>query len=118
MPSEWCENIICPLYKSGASTNPENYRGISLINSKGKFFTVILTTWLQKWSEENGVIDESQAGFRKGYSTTDNIFAPQTIVQKYLCRQRGRFIVFSLILGALSIAFHIQNCGILFIGKE
>ena len=91
MPSEWCENIICPLYKSGTSTNPENYRGISLINSIGKIFTGILTTRLQKWSEENGVIDESQAGFRKGYSTTDNIFSLQAIVQKYLCRQRGRF---------------------------
>ena len=66
IPSDWCKNIICPLYKGGPSTNPENYRGISLINSISKIFTGILTTRLQKWAEENSVIDESQAGFRKG----------------------------------------------------
>ena len=79
------------LIKSGALTNPENYRGISLINSISKIFTGILTTQLQKWSEEKRVIDESQAGFRKGYSTIDNIFSLQAIIQKYLCRPRGRF---------------------------
>ena len=35
----------------------------------------------------------------------------------YVAKEAG-FIVFSLILSALSIAFHIQNCGILFKGKE
>ena len=91
LPPDWCKNIICPLYKSGSVTNPENYRGISLINSIGKIFTGILTTRLQKWSEDNRVIDESQAGFRKSYSTVDNIFSLQAIIQKYICRERGRF---------------------------
>ena len=36
-------------------------------------------------------IDESQAGFRRGYSTIDNIFILQCIVQKYLTRKRGKF---------------------------
>ena len=38
-----------------------------------------------------GVIDEAQTGFRKDYSTTDNIFLLHALVQKYLCRARGRF---------------------------
>ncbi|MEW8546815.1 MAG: endonuclease/exonuclease/phosphatase family protein, partial [Candidatus Thiodiazotropha sp.] len=32
-PRDWYENIICPIHKSGSMTNPENFRGISLINS-------------------------------------------------------------------------------------
>ena len=84
-------NIICPIYKGGPSTNPETYRGTSLINIISKFFTGILTTRLQKWAEENRVIDESQAGFRKGYSTIDNIFSLQAIIHKYICRPRDRF---------------------------
>ena len=40
LPEDWCKNIICPLHKSGLQTNPENYRGISLINSISKIFTV------------------------------------------------------------------------------
>ena len=91
LPEDWCKNIICPLHKSGLQTNPENYRGISLINSISKIFTGILTSRLQNWAEENGVVDESQAGFRKGYSTTDNIFSLQALVQKYLCHSKGRF---------------------------
>ena len=51
----------------------------------------ILTIRLTDWAETNNVLDESQAGFRKGYSTMDNIFCLQALVQKYLCRDRGRF---------------------------
>jgi hypothetical protein len=35
------------------------------------------------------VIDESQADFRKGYSTKDNIFALMSLIQKYLSMKRG-----------------------------
>ena len=90
-PAEWSQNIICPIHKSGSKSNPENFRGISLINSISKIFTNILTIRLQKWAENNNVIDESQAGFRKLYSTIDNIFLLQALIQKYLCRERGRF---------------------------
>ena len=30
-------------------------------------------------------------GFRKGYSTIDNVFSLQALIQKYLCHSRGRF---------------------------
>ena len=38
-------------------------------------------------------MDESQAGFRRGYSPTDNIFTLMSMVQKYLRKKRegGRF---------------------------
>ena len=90
VPPDWCENILCPLHKGGALTDPENFRGISLINSISKIYTGILTR-VQKWAEENGVVDESQAGFRRGYSTIDNICSLQAVIQKYLCRTKGRF---------------------------
>ena len=51
----------------------------------------ILTIRLTDWAETNNVLDESQAGFRKGYSTMDNVFSLQALVHKYLCRDRGRF---------------------------
>ena len=73
-PEDWEESILCPIYKNGNKTSPENYRGISLICSLCKIFNGILTKRLQSWCEDNQVIDESQAGFRKNYSTIDNIF--------------------------------------------
>ena len=71
--------------------DPANFRGISLISSISKIFTNVLTIRLQTWAESNNVIDESQAGFRKQYSTIDYIFSLQALIQKYLCGTRGRF---------------------------
>ena len=32
VPADWCESIICPIFKSGLNREPQNYRGISLMN--------------------------------------------------------------------------------------
>ena len=79
------------IHKSGPVNSPENYRAIALINCLCKIFINILTIRLTDWAETHQVIDESQAGFRKGYGTTDNIFSLHALVQKYLCRKKGRF---------------------------
>ena len=89
-PEDWCKSIISPVHKSGPVDKPENYRAIMLSNCLCKIFINILTMRLSSWAEENDVIDESQAGFRKQYSAIDNIFSLQALVQKYLCRPRGR----------------------------
>ena len=93
---------ICPKHKSGNLSNPENFRGISLINSVSKIFTNILTIRLQKWAENNDVIYESQAGFRRHYSTIVNIFSLQALIQKYLCRTRR---IFYCLIGDFRRAF-------------
>ena len=90
-PEDWCKSIISPIHKGGSVNKPENHRAVMLINCLCKIFMNILTIRLSNWAEENGVIDESQAGFRKQYSTVDNLFSLQALVQKYLCRPRGRF---------------------------
>ena len=52
---------------------------------------------LYQWAEENNKIDESQTGFRKGYSTIDNLFVLMSLVQKYISKKGGRFYVYLLI---------------------
>lgn len=42
------------------------------------------------WASENDVIKENQAGFRKGYSTVDNMFILNTLINKYISKSRGR----------------------------
>ena len=93
LPDMWRDSIVIPVYKSGLRDEPANYRGISLINVMYKIFSNILYDRLRKWAELNNKIDEAQSGFRAGYSTTDNIFILQSLVQKYLSKQGGRFYV-------------------------
>ena len=52
---------------------------------RSKIFVNIMTKRLTNWCEENGVI----AGFRSKYSTIDNIFTLQSLIQKHISRKRG-----------------------------
>ena len=90
-PETWGRSIITPLHKKGPLMDPNNYRGISLIDSVCKIFMQVLNTRLSKWCDDNNIIHESQAGFRKNYSTFDNIFVLMSLSQKYLSKRRGRF---------------------------
>ena len=95
IPYQWTESIICPLHKTGDINDPNNYRGISLINVMYKVFSSILNTRLCNWAFINNQIDESQAGFRKNYSPVDNMFIMHALIQKYLSKKRGRlYIIF------------------------
>ncbi|XP_062595378.1 uncharacterized protein LOC134256716 [Saccostrea cucullata] len=98
-PESWNKKVIIPLFKKEDGEDPNNYRGISLLDSSSKIFTSVLNKRLNLWSETQGLIPEEQAGFRQGYSTIDNIFTLQSIVQKYLTKKRGKvycaFIDFS-----------------------
>ena len=46
---------------------------------------------LDDWAAENNIIHESQAGFRRNYSTIDNIFTLQSLIQKHISKKGGRF---------------------------
>ena len=73
-PEVWRDSIIVPIHKSGSKDDLSNYRGVALINVMYKIFANIIYNRLYTWSEVFDKIDESQAGFRVGYSTIDNIF--------------------------------------------
>ena len=77
-PEQRSESIISPIHKKGSKLEPNNYRAISLINSLCR-----ICVRLTNWCEDNSVIEESQAGFRSQYSTIDNIFTLNGIIQKY-----------------------------------
>ena len=93
-PLSWSESIIHPLHKKGDVHSTDNYRGISLINITSKLYTYILNKRLTMWVEENNILSEAQAGFRKTYSTIDHIFTLLTLVQKQLSRSQKLYAAF------------------------
>ena len=93
-PQAWSEAIIHPLLKKGDANNPDNYRGISLLNICSKLYSHILNNRLNKWIEENEILDEFQAGFRKNYNTIDHLFTIDATIQKQLSYHRKLFVAF------------------------
>ena len=63
--------VIIPLFKKGDKSDPNNYRGICLLPILSRILGRILSTRIRIWAEEMKLLDENQAGFRKGRSTAD-----------------------------------------------
>ena len=82
-PTEWCLGIIHPLFKNkGSVSDPDNYRGITLLSCTGKLFTACLNGRLSCYVEDH-ILGQEQAGFREGYSTIDHIFVLQLIIELF-----------------------------------
>ena len=90
-PESWSKAMLIPIHKKGDKNNPNNYRGISLIDVISKIFTKILNTRLVNWADDNDKMFQEQCGFTKGKSTVDQIFILNALVQKYLTKKGGRF---------------------------
>ena len=80
MPQEWRTAIISPIYKRGDKLDCHNYRGISLLNVSYKIFTNLLAKYIEPNVED--ILGDYQGGFRKGRSTTDQIFSLRMILEK------------------------------------
>jgi hypothetical protein len=93
-PISWCEAIIHPLHKRGDTNDPDNYRGISLLNISGKIYSSILNKRMTEWVEANEILNDSQAGFRKGYSAVDHMFTLMAVVQKQLTHNQKLYAAF------------------------
>ena len=80
MPEEWSMGVVCPIHKKGDRKICGNYRGITLLNLGYKVMGRVIANRLAPRMEE--VVGEYQGGFRKGRSTTDQIFTLKQIIEK------------------------------------
>jgi sorting nexin-29 len=87
LPREWNFGIICPILKKGDPMACSNYRGILLLNTAYKILSYILYARLSEYTER--IIGKYQCGFRKGKSTTNQIFTLSQIMEKTVEYQIG-----------------------------
>jgi hypothetical protein len=65
LPPSWHDSIICPLPKTGDLSDPNNYRGISLMSCVGKLYTRVLGMKISDFMESNKLLCPEQIGFRQ-----------------------------------------------------
>ena len=93
LPQEFKDVLILPIYKNkGDYKDCSNYRGISLLAIAGKIMAKIVQSRLSRLAE--GVLTESQCGFRQERSTVDMIFSLRQIQEKAIEQQQELYIVF------------------------
>jgi hypothetical protein len=83
-PETWMEGLITPIYKSGNSLDPNNYRGICVSSCMGKRFCSILNTRLMNFINEKKLIHQSQIGFIPGNRTADHSLTLRTLHDKFV----------------------------------
>ncbi|BHF61705.1 hypothetical protein SprV_0100468100 [Sparganum proliferum] len=82
VPQDFKGATIVHLYKrKGNRQVCDNHRGISLLNIAGKIFARILLNRFNNHLEQ-GLLPESQCGFRRHRGTTDMIFAARQLQEK------------------------------------
>ena len=80
IPEEWKKTQIMVLFKSGNPMHVKNYRPISIISILYKIFATMLGRRLELFLGPQQSKD--QAGFRKGFSTNDHMFAASILIEK------------------------------------
>ena len=74
VPQIWCHSIIVPILKPGKpKCDPISYRPIALTSNLCKLFERVVTFRLTWFLEKHNLLNESQSGFRKQRSTTDQL---------------------------------------------
>ena len=94
IPDDWGLSKICPIYKKGQMSDPNNYRGISLFGCLAKIFTRLHSDRLQQFLDSKLIIGKEQAVFRPKNSCMDQVFALFSITNWYVTKGKKLFITF------------------------
>ena len=94
-PDEWVTGIIKPIFKhKGSQSDPNNYRGITILSCFGKLFTSVINNRLNKFFNNHNTIGPEQAGFRAGHSALDHVFTLHCLIDLYLAKRKRLFCLF------------------------
>ena len=94
LPPAWCTGLIHPIYKAGDPNDPGNYRGITVVVILAKLYAMVLEARASSWAEHVKCRAKGQAGFRKDFRTTDQIFITQNLLQQARQEKRKLYCCF------------------------
>ena len=87
-PHGWSAGLLVPLHKKGSFSDPQHFRGITLLSVLIKLVTRVINNRLKDWAEKYSIYIEAQYGFRKGRSITDCIFVLNSIINEFAAKKK------------------------------
>ena len=93
-PKPWTQSLIIPIFKSGDTNNPSNYRTIMISPLLSKLHGIILVKKINRWLESEGKRDKVQVGFRTKHTTTEHLFMLRIIVEVFRNDKSNLFCFF------------------------
>ena len=94
VPEDWRRANVVPIYKTRDKGKTKNYRPVSLTCQLCKVFEKLVRDELMEYSEGNGLLKETQHGFRRGRSCLTNLLSFLDRVTEELDRGGGMDVVY------------------------
>jgi exonuclease III len=94
VPGQWDLSLITPVYKRGSPLSTANYRPIAVGEPLARLYAVLLQLRLDSYLEENRLLSDSQAGFRRKLSTCHQLFLLQHLIDKHKRRKEPLYAGF------------------------
>jgi hypothetical protein len=82
------------LFKGGYAFEFGNYTGIMVGSILSKLFVMILDKRLSEWAKQHGLRAKGQAGFRKDYHTSDQLFILQILIEQSKAKNKPLYCCF------------------------
>ena len=73
VPTAWKAAIITPLFKKGQSSDPSNYRPVSITSVFGKIMERVIASSMLQHLKQNNLLNDNQHGFLSKKSTLTNL---------------------------------------------
>ena len=93
-PEKWRVGVMVPIWKRGDRKETGNCRGVTLTSTGYKIYANILNKRLVKDIDEKGGWCRSQAGFRKGKGTVENIKILKYMIGKGMKKKEKVYALF------------------------
>lgn len=106
-PKSWKHAIVIAIPKPKKdSTNPSNYRPISLLSSISKLFERVLLNRINRFLEANPVIPNEQFGFKSGHSTNHQLVRLTQSVRSNIAQKKSVGLVLLDVEKAFDSVWH------------
>ena len=110
VPEKWVIGVVKPIYKGkGSKTDPDNYRGITILSCLGKLFTSILEKRLSDFLDHFNMNGPEQAGFKSGFSAGDHMYVLKILIDLFLFNNKRLYMCFVDYKKAIMLVHNMYN---------